>query len=587
MNNKSNSSNNTRWQILKEYFKDDIKIAFKTVDQVFIITKEDVFYKIDLYENEFSSFVSTKKDSIIKKMIFKQLCNIKIIKLTSGFKHFIARTIDHKVYIWGDNHWGQRGNGKKYEDLKVPEVNEFLLGFNIIAVECGSSHSLALTQNGQIYAWGLNSYGQIGCYNNKLIPTRVEGLDGEKITMISCGFCHSMALTEGGKVFGWGDNRCGQSGAVGIDFFATPKRIKLNNISIVKISCGRLHSLILSSDGDIYITVKISCDKNANNLEDNQNSFAKLEHENKFKDIASHWNEDITMGLSTDNIYYFWDKRSENETLIPTETKFKSFNRLFTHHCEYYFESSKDFIKFHDLIFRDGYYKNHFEEKDELGSGSYGTVFKAVHNIDEYAVKKIRFDKYKRDEILREQQSFFVVHRLKRQLIVHHFFAWLENEINDSIVLYIRMELCDRTLEDAMGEIDKDPKMKSNGVLTPIGYFIASRIYIEILEGVKYLHENDIIHRDLNPCNIMLKIDRFNERIARICDFNLIAIHKSARQSHSNDKGHARYEAPEVYNGTKYDTKADIYSLGIILEELFELDMNGYRFRMINFLILF
>jgi tRNA A-37 threonylcarbamoyl transferase component Bud32 len=508
-------------------------------------------------------------------MIFKQLCNKKIIELTSGFKHFIARNIDSKVYIWGDNHWGQLGNGEKYEDLKVPEVIQFSPDSNIIAVVCGSYHSLALTQNGQIYAWGLNSYGQIGCYNDKLIPTRVEGLDGEKITMISCGFNHSMALTENGKVFGWGDNRCGQAGAVGIDFFGTPKQIKLN-ISIVKISCGRLHSLILSSDGDIYITVKISCNKSANHLEDNQNSFAKLEHEKKFKDIASHWYEDITMGLSADNFYYFWDRRSENETLIPTKTKFKSFNRLFTQHCEYYFESSKDFIKFHDLIFRDGYYKNHFKEMNELGSGSYGKVFKVEYNMDEYAVKKIEFDKNKRDEVLKEQRSFFVVQRLKRQLVVHHFFAWLENEINDSIVLYIRMELCDRTLEDVMDEIDEDPKMKSNDMLTPIGYFIASRIYIEILEGVKYLHENDIIHRDLNPCNIMLIIDRFNERIVRICDFNLITIHNSARQSHSKDKGHVKYVAPEASNGKKYDTKADIYSLGIILWKLFELDMNGY-----------
>jgi hypothetical protein len=80
-------NNNTLSNKLKEHFKDNIKISLKTVDKVFIITSKDVFYEIDLYGEDFSSFVSNNDISIIETMIVKELCNKQIIELTSGLKH--------------------------------------------------------------------------------------------------------------------------------------------------------------------------------------------------------------------------------------------------------------------------------------------------------------------------------------------------------------------------------------------------------------------------------------------------------------------------------------------------------------------
>jgi serine/threonine protein kinase len=96
------------------------------------------------------------------------------------------------------------------------------------------------------------------------------------------------------------------------------------------------------------------------------------------------------------------------------------------------------------------------------------------------------------------------------------------------------------------------------------------------LECVQYLHKNQIIHRDLNPCNILIKKNEEIERFIKICDFGLIAIHKFAQQSHTVNRGHLRYAAPEVLNRKKYDTKADIFSLGMVLINLFDIDMNWY-----------
>jgi serine/threonine protein kinase len=140
--------------------------------------------------------------------------------------------------------------------------------------------------------------------------------------------------------------------------------------------------------------------------------------------------------------------------------------------------------------------------------------------------------------------------------------------------LFIGMDLCDKTLKEIIEEIKSDSVFKGDDILTPIGYYIVSQLFIEILESVRYLHKSTIINRDLNPSNIMLKIPENFESFIKIVDFGLIAIHEFQNQTHSSDKGNYDYIAPEVLYGRKYDTKADIYSLGILLNELFDFDVN-------------
>jgi alpha-tubulin suppressor-like RCC1 family protein len=93
-----------------------------------------------------------------------------------------------------------------------PQLNQYLNDKQIIDICFGSGHSLVLTNNGEVYAWGLNSDQQVWDkrYSNQMIPIKVNGFNDEKVIMISCGYCHSMALTESGRVFSWGDNSDGQ-----------------------------------------------------------------------------------------------------------------------------------------------------------------------------------------------------------------------------------------------------------------------------------------------------------------------------------------------------------------------------------------
>ena len=71
------------------------------------------------------------------------------------------------------------------------------------------------------------------------------------------------------------------------------------------------------------------------------------------------------------------------------------------------------------------------------------------------------------------------------------------------------MELCDKSLNDVIEEMRNLLDVYLNETLTELGLYIASEIFVQILNGVNYLHKqnNPIIHRDLNPDNIMIKVD--------------------------------------------------------------------------------
>ncbi len=89
-----------------------------------------------------------------------------------------------------------------------------------------------------------------------------------------------------------------------------------------------------------------------------------------------------------------------------------------------------------------------------------------------------------------------------------------------------------------------------------------------------YTKNPPLIHRDLKPANILLKKSEAKGICVKIADFGPIAIHEFSGKSHSLGVGTQKYMAPEVIIGRNYNTKADVYSLGVILENLFFLDMD-------------
>ncbi len=172
----------------------------------------------------------------------------------------------------------------------------------------------------------------------------------------------------------------------------------------------------------------------------------------------------------------------------------------------------------------------------------------------------------KKDKSLKELQ---IMAKTRSDYVVHYNYSWIEN----NEILYIQMELCFNTLKAIMEQKLNEFKRKRVELMNEIEYFISSELFIELLECVNYLHKQNpsIIHRDLKPSNVLIT-NGIKGRFVKLADFGLATIHFDD-ETHTEGLGSFRYVSPEVMRGRTYDTKADIYSLGVITEELFAIDI--------------
>jgi alpha-tubulin suppressor-like RCC1 family protein len=256
---------------LNAEFKQRVKILYVSEDwrkgeNVLIVTKDDKTYAFG--ENGCARLGFGHDRVVTEIQIVKELCDQQIIDFANGEYHCIARNSSGKVYCWGYNGSGLLGIGSQDESYHKPILNQYLNNEFVIDIKCGAQNSIVLTNCGEVYAWGENNWGQIGngCNDNQLIPIKVKGFNNEKVAMISCGYYHSMALTEYGHFYSWGNNESGQLGIGNTLDSNEPKFVAVVdenkcNVIIKKISCGSAHSLLLSSDGDIYAFGQKNCEQ--------------------------------------------------------------------------------------------------------------------------------------------------------------------------------------------------------------------------------------------------------------------------------------------------------------------------------------
>jgi uncharacterized repeat protein (TIGR01451 family) len=172
-----------------------------------------------------------------------------VVDVAGGDAHSLALTVTGAVYAWGRNADGQLGNGTTTSSTTPVQVTG--LPGNIVAISAGSCHSLALTADGLVYAWGCNGSGQLGTggTSGSTTPARVAGLSG--VTAIATRSATSLALTASGAVYAWGDNTFGQLGTSTTTNSSAPAQVGISG-SVTAIAAGGSHSLALSSTGAVY-----------------------------------------------------------------------------------------------------------------------------------------------------------------------------------------------------------------------------------------------------------------------------------------------------------------------------------------------
>ncbi len=195
-----------------------------------------------------------------------------------------------------------------------------------------------------------------------------------------------------------------------------------------------------------------------------------------------------------------------------------------------------------------------FTIKEELGKGAFGSVYLVKRNIDgqEYAMKRVKIIQLDEKEKENALNEIRILASLNHKNIIGYNEAFFD-EITRT--LNIVMEYADD------GDLSKKIKYNlKNGLI-----FREDVIWdylIQILEGINYLHENKIMHRDLKSANLFLMKDG----TIKIGDLNVSKI--SEMGIAYTQIGTPYYASPEIWMDKSYDYKSDIWSIGCIIYEL-------------------
>lgn len=170
--------------------------------------------------------------------------------IAAGSVHSVALMEDGTLKNWGDNYFGELGNGT-YNNNSTTPVTTTGLGN---AVTAGHEHTVAIMTDGKVKAWGNNSYYQIGDGTNvmRTTPITVTGLEGT-VMAIAAGRYHTLALLADGTVKAWGDNSCGQLGIGNSLFNSTRVTVTGLGGAATAIAAGQDHSAALMADGTVKV----------------------------------------------------------------------------------------------------------------------------------------------------------------------------------------------------------------------------------------------------------------------------------------------------------------------------------------------
>ncbi|OXB80416.1 UNVERIFIED_CONTAM: hypothetical protein H355_003472 [Colinus virginianus] len=183
----------------------------------------------------------------LKPKMVKVLLGHRVIQVACGSRdaQTLALTDEGLVFSWGDGDFGKLGRGGS-EGCNIPQNIERLNGQGVCQIECGAQFSLALTKSGVVWTWGKGDYFRLGHGTDVHVrkPQVVEGLRGKKIVHVAVGALHCLAVTDTGQVYAWGDNDHGQQGNGTTTVNRKPTLVQgLEGQKITRVACGSSHSV--------------------------------------------------------------------------------------------------------------------------------------------------------------------------------------------------------------------------------------------------------------------------------------------------------------------------------------------------------
>eukprot|EP00743_Colponemidia_sp_Colp-15_P008201 GILK01008894.1.p1 GENE.GILK01008894.1~~GILK01008894.1.p1 ORF type:complete len:825 (-),score=104.84 GILK01008894.1:236-2710(-) len=195
--------------------------------------------------------------------------NERIVDVAAGYAHTLLLSTKLQLFACGYNDRGQLGVGNRINSHEfIPVVmNETV---RIVQMSCGQQHNLARSDTGKVFAWGSGALGQMGIDSarDRLIPILVEPIEDRVATFVAAGFNHSVAVVDDGSIFSWGHSEYYQHGAVQTSddsrsgfqhdltssrYYFVPRHMTaMKDHKVVSVVCGSHYTIATTDSGQLY-----------------------------------------------------------------------------------------------------------------------------------------------------------------------------------------------------------------------------------------------------------------------------------------------------------------------------------------------
>ncbi len=173
-------------------------------------------------------------------------------QVACGLNHTAAIKTDGTLWVWGDNFYGQLGDGTSFG--KSSPVQTLTGGTDWKQVSCGRYHTAAVKTDGTLWTWGNNSfYGQLGdntqINRSSPVQTIAGGTDWKQV---ACGQDHTSAIKTDGTLWGWGYDLNGQLGDNANTLRSSPVQTIAGGTDWKQVACGQDHTAAIKTDGTLW-----------------------------------------------------------------------------------------------------------------------------------------------------------------------------------------------------------------------------------------------------------------------------------------------------------------------------------------------
>lgn len=186
--------------------------------------------------------------------------------------------------------------------------------------------------------------------------------------------------------------------------------------------------------------------------------------------------------------------------------------------------------------------------ENKVGSGSYGDLYRGTYCSQEVAIKVLRLERITPDMVRDFSQEVYIMRKIRHKNVVQFIGACTRHP-----------NLCIVTEFMSRGSL-YDFLHKQKGVFK-LPFLL--KVAIDVSKGMNYLHQNNIIHRDLKTANLLMD----ENEVVKVADFGVARVQAQSGVM-TAETGTYRWMAPEVIEHKPYDHKADIFSFGIVMWEL-------------------